>query len=91
MGTTNRFTKDPEATLDYQVDWEAWLAGDTISTSDWDVPIGLTEDSDSKTTLTATVWLSGGTIGTTYAVVNEIVTVAAREDNRTIYIECMEK
>ena len=91
MGTTNRFTKDPEATLDYQVDWEDWLAGDTISTSAWTVPEGLTEVSDTKTTSTATVWLSGGTAGQTYAVENKIVTADARTDERTIYIECIEK
>ena len=29
------FTKDPDAVLDYSVDWTLWLAGDQISTSEW--------------------------------------------------------
>ena len=29
------FTKDPDAVLDYSVDWSLWLAGDEISTSEW--------------------------------------------------------
>ena len=29
------FTKDPDAVLDYSVDWSLWLAGDTISSSEW--------------------------------------------------------
>src|SRR5207237_8913736 len=33
-------TKDPNADLDYQFDWTAWLGTDTISTSTWSAPIG---------------------------------------------------
>ena len=29
------FTKDPDAVLDYSVDWSLWLAGDEISSSEW--------------------------------------------------------
>ena len=87
----NRFTKDPEAVLDYQVDWSDWLDDDTIDTSEWTVPAGLTEDSDSNTYTVAKVWLSGGTSGTTYAVENKITTADGRTDERTIYIECIEK
>ena len=87
----NRFTKDPEAVLDYQVDWSDWLDDDTIDTSEWTVPAGLTEDSDSNTYTVAKVWLSGGTAGATYAVENKITTTDGRTDERTIYIECIEK
>ena len=87
----NRFLKDPDAVLDYQIDWSDWLDSDTISTSAWTVPTGLTEDSDSNTTTTATVWLSGGTAGTSYSVINHIVTAAGREDDRTITIKCRER
>ena len=86
----NRFEKDPEAVLDYQIDWEDWLNGDTISTSVWTVPDGITIDSSSKTTSTATVWLSSGTAGITYAVENKVTTVGSRTDERTIYIEVRE-
>ena len=55
------FAKDPDAVLDYAVDWLRWLAGDEIATSVWIVPDGLTRVSDAATTTKATVWLSGGT------------------------------
>jgi len=31
------FIKDPDAVLDYSVDWSKWLAGDQIQTSAWSV------------------------------------------------------
>ena len=85
------FTKDPDAVLDYQVNWATWLGDDTISTSDWIVPTGLTEDSASNTTTAATIWLSGGTVNTDYAVVNRIVTAGGRTDDRTIVIRVRNK
>jgi len=91
MGELGSFEKDPEAVLDYTVDWEAWLDGDTIYTSAWTVPTGITKDSDSNTTTTATIWLSGGTAGELYKVKNHIVTAAGREDDRTINIHVVNK
>ena len=90
MTTNNRFIKDPEAVLDYEIDWTDWLNSDTISASTWTVPTGLTKDSDSQTTTHAKIWLSSGTEGQTYAVENKIVTTGLRTDERTIYIEVRE-
>jgi hypothetical protein len=87
----SRFTKDPEATLDYVVDWSAWLDGDTIATSTWDAGAGITVESESDNETTATVWLSGGTAGTDYAVTNTIVTDGGRTDERTIRIAVRER
>ena len=86
------FSKDPQAVLDYSIDWRDWL-GDTevISTSSWTVESGLTEDSDSNTDTVATVWLSGGTDGNCYDVTNSITTDEGRTDNRTIMIEVKER
>lgn len=80
------YTKDPDATLDYGFDWEAWLDGDTIVTSTWIVPAGLTKDSDTKTTTATTVWLSGDTEGQVYSVTNRIVTSGGRTDDRSLTI-----
>jgi hypothetical protein len=84
----NEFYKDPNATLDYQIDWSDWLGTDTISSSDWTVPTGITEATHTNTTTTSTIWLSGGTAGNTYECINRIVTAdsPARTDDRTIYI-----
>lgn len=86
---TGRFTKDPDSTLDYGNDWSAWLtdAGDdTIATSVWIVPDGITKASDSHTTTTTTIWLTGGTLGTRYNVVNRITTTQGRTEDRTLRI-----
>lgn len=86
-----KFTKDPEAVLDYVVDWSDWLEADTISASSWDAPTGITVVTDTNTTTTATVWLSGGTVGERYELTNEIVTDGGRTDDRTIAILVKQK
>ena len=76
--------KDPDEEKDYTITWADLLDGDTISTSDWDVPTGLTETATSSNTDTvAKVWLGGGTAGTTYEVSNTIVTAGGRTYSRT--------
>lgn len=86
------FVKDPDAKLDYAVDWSVWLAdGETIVTSDWVVPDGLAEDSASFDDDSATVWLTGGTAGTEYVVTNRITTGAGRIDDRSFRIRCQER
>jgi len=88
---TQRFVKDPDAVLDYVVDWSDWLGTDTISSSSWTVPTGITKDSDTNTTTTATIWLSGGTEGAEYRVTNQIVTTDGRTDERSIIIKVDER
>jgi hypothetical protein len=87
----SRFIKDPDAVLDYQIDWSDYLDDDTITTSTWTVPEGIIKDSDTKSDAVATVWLSGGTDGVSYSLVNHIVTDAGREDDRTIVVMIQEK
>jgi len=91
MGRSSRFNKDPQATLDYQIDWSEWLGVDTINGSTWSVPTGLTSSSSSYTTTTTTVWLASGTVGTTYSVVNTITTVGGRTEQRTLSITIMQR
>lgn len=85
------YIKDPDALLDYQIDWSSWLVADTISASSWEAKTGIVVDSDSETTTTTTVWLSGGTVGTKYKITNHITTAAGREDDRSFYIIVKEK
>ena len=86
MGSNPTFLKDPQAVLDYQINWATWLSADTIATSTWTVPTGLTKASSTNTTTTATVWLSGGTADTSYNIVNTIVTAGGRTEERTLTI-----
>ena len=83
------FTKDPDAVLDYSVDWFLWLAGDQISSSEWILEEGATIEkiTDTFTTSRTVVWLSGGDKGVTYLVTNRIVTVGGRTDDRTISVK----
>ena len=100
MTTAHTFPKDPNAVLDFVFDWAPLTNGTTGGTSDWlasgetiatitiTAETGLTVDSSSitDTNTSATVWLSGGTAGTTYSLACKIVTSASRTDERTIYI-----
>jgi hypothetical protein len=85
------FIKDPNATLDYAVDWSRWLAGDEIAASAWIVPAGLTMVSETSTATTATVWLAGGAAGQSYTVTNRITTVAGRIEDRSFIIRVEER
>ena len=83
--------KDPNEVLDYVVDWSERLSGDTIANSSWTMPPGITKDSDSRTTTTTTIWLSGGTIGESYSMVCRIVTAGGRTMDQTCKIKIKEK
>ena len=86
------FIKDPDAILDYGVDWSNWLTdNETISSSDWDVPSGISKDSDSFSDTKTTIWLSGGTSGEEYRLINHIVTSQSRENDQTIKIRIREQ
>lgn len=78
------FSKDPNDVLDYMVNAATWLGTDTISSVSWTVPTGLTKDSQSNTTTTATIWVSGGTVGTEYEVLCRVVTAGGKTKDWTI-------
>lgn len=94
--------KDPTEKLDYAINWDLAAAGaasgtgvlasgETISTSTWVVPPGITHVSDTLVTPVATVWLSGGTDGQWYQVSNHIVTSQGREFQRSINIQVINR
>ena len=88
------FLKDPEAVLDYSIDWTDFLeSAETIFSSQWFYPTGITLDSNGHTDKVATAWLSGGTVGQSYELVNRITTDndPARVDERTIIISIVNK
>ena len=85
------FEKDPDAVLDYTIKWAKYLNTDTIATSAWVLDGGITKDSDTNDTNSATIWLSSGTVGNSYTVTNRITTAAGRTDDRSILIKVVEK
>ncbi len=86
------WTKDPDSVLPYKINWSDWLSsGETISTSTWTVPAGITKDSDTNTTTAATIWVSGGTDDTDYDLVNQITTSDGATVDRTIRLRVRER
>ena len=83
--------KDPDGDKDYGIDWSAWLSADTILTSTWAVPTGITKTSDSATGTTTTIWLDGGTAGERYTLTNHITTAGGRSEDQSIIIRMKEK
>ncbi|HXS93176.1 MAG TPA: hypothetical protein VN736_01155 [Candidatus Limnocylindrales bacterium] len=90
MQPLTKFIKDPSATLDYTLDWSAWLKGaassDTISSVVWTAQAGINIENQSNTTTTTTVWLSGGALGKTYRVECLITTQGGRTEAQSFEV-----
>lgn len=82
--------KDPDAVLDYSVDWGLWLGDDTVLASEWRLetsgPRPVAKVSDSHSSTVATIWIKNGIAGGRYRATNRIRTVGGRTDSRTIEI-----
>jgi hypothetical protein len=83
--------KDPEAALDYAVDWGAeYLSGEFLLESSWEVvPVeagGLTIAGSSFDGKLATVTASGGVTGHLYQLTNLVVLASGRSDRRSIVL-----
>lgn len=92
------FIKDPDAVKNYTLNWNGaapgpWLStGETISTSAWTLSsTGITKDSDSNTTTTASIIVSGGTTGEDYELTNRVTTSDSQTEDQTIRIKVLEK
>ena len=77
--------KDPDAVLDYPVDFSEWLAdiSDTYASHTILVSAGLTLDSSSESGGIITPILSGGVVGTTETFTVRITTTGGRTYDRT--------
>lgn len=83
--------KDPEAVIDYAVDWGTdYLSGDALLDSSWSVspnePGGATITGSQFDLLTTTVQVAGGVTGKIYRVTNHVTTASGREDSRSIIL-----
>jgi hypothetical protein len=83
------YIHDPDAVLDYAVDWTEWLAtGDSITSHSVAVESGnVVKDSDSLAGTIVRAWISGGTNGTDATVRYRVTTAQGRTDDRTIYLK----
>lgn len=82
------YIKDPESTTDFPgaFNWAVQLNGDTISSSTFSLPDGLTSVSTSNTDTAANIFVSGGSPGGVYRITNRIVTDGGRTWDKTIYV-----
>lgn len=83
--------KDPDAVLDYSVDWGAeYLGGDLLSGSSWSVmpdePGGVAVLASAFDATTTNVTASGGVAGRLYRLVNAVVLQSGRADHRSILL-----
>ena len=91
------FTKDPDSILTYTLNWNGstpgpWLdTGDTISTSTWIVPNGISASTSSNTNTTTTVKVGAATSGEDYSLTNRITTANGLKTDRTILIRVRER
>jgi len=88
-----KYAKDPDATLDYSIDWSDWLDGDTISSMTYVADTGITVETarNTETDTVSTLWVSGGTVGNQYDIVCRVTTAAGRIDDRTVRFIIKEK
>ena len=82
--------KSPASIFDYTIDWTDELGGDTIVTSTWAVDTGLTQDSESETTTSTTIFVSGGVAGTVYQLTNTIAS-ASRTYEQSIFVNVQDQ
>jgi hypothetical protein len=83
-------TKDPDARLDYAVDWTAFLDGtnDQIDSAEWvdyDYPDLTIEDEGVEGNL-HTCFVSGGTVGRAYHVTSRVTTTEGRINDTTFIV-----
>jgi hypothetical protein len=83
--------KDPEATLDYAVDWGAeYLSGDALKQSSWTVIPdeigGISVGESSFDDKLARVTASGGVAGHLYQLTNHVVLASGLTDNRSVVL-----
>lgn len=93
--------KDPQAVLDFTINWQPWLddvldslvsKSVTVSTIAGDAsPLVVVQSAISGKSVV--IWLSGGSAGNTYQVTCHITTAStpARQDDRSIFIKVKDR
>lgn len=88
-----RISKDPDALLDYAVDWQReWLPeGDRVIAASAQVQSGLTLSFQTLVSGVHVIWLDGGTVGQSYTVVSRIATEDGRRNDFTFVVDIRER
>jgi hypothetical protein len=90
------YAKDPDATLDYSVDWTAFMGvGESLNGASWTVtPIeagGLTLGSELISGNERGIYVSGGIKGHQYRLSCQITTDQGRVSERSLTVRIMER
>lgn len=86
------YPHDPDAYLDYRIDWSSWLDGDTIDAVEWITSDQVTLDRESHDDTTATVWARiDAPLRTWLPVTCRITTAAGRVEDRTFTLVATDK
>jgi uncharacterized phiE125 gp8 family phage protein len=80
--------KRPNVVRDYRHDWNLFLDSDTIATSSITAE-GVTLDSTTHDDTSVTVWLSGGTDGSTATITGTITTAGGRTETEVFTLRIM--
>jgi hypothetical protein len=85
--------KDPDAILDYPIDYSAWLLdlNDTYYAHTTSVTGGITVDASSYLGGCIIPMISGGNVGETASFTIHIITTGGREDDRTFWLNIVER
>jgi hypothetical protein len=82
------YLKDPDSRVDYAIDWLAFLGGQTVAASEWEVvPLeegGLVVDEERAEPARTAACLSGGVVGHVYTVSNLVTLSDGCVDERSI-------
>lgn len=93
------FRKDPDEVSDYRLDWVGtklkpgpmYGSSDAIANSLWIMPAGISKESDQHDDGSTTIWLSGGTDGEDYELLNRITTAEGRVFDQSVILPVREK
>lgn len=89
------YLKDPQAEVDYTIDWGGNLVGRTVAESDWAVSpsepggVAILDDAVEQSRTRAT--LSGGIAGHVYRVTSQVVLSDGRIDERSLTLRVEER
>jgi hypothetical protein len=88
MGKMSFYLKDPQATVDYAIDWALYLNGKAIVASAWSVAPeefgGVAVEEASFDTTRTAARASGGHAGHIYSLANQIALSDGSSDRRSV-------
>ena len=89
------YLKDPQARVDYAIDWAPYLGGQTIVASLWTIAPaetgGIAIDEHSFEPARTAARLSGGVTGHSYGIANQVTLTDGSTDARSICLRVEER